>query len=173
MWIAGNKWQDEFPFQSNHLSHFSPPSITYAIFSVQDTFLFIYQVMGNYLRARKNFLFQILFVSPQFQSYTIGGLFWFKLTPQLSKHLLNAFSVQTKITYTKITFEMLLTYPMCTILHVQFCVYSPVSMSIFFLFNVTLILTINIWTSSLEDIDRASPPICLPLNQCISLLVTA
>ena len=59
-----------FPFQSNHLSPFSPPSITCSIFSIQEIFLFIYQIVGNYFGTRLEFSFPDLLVSSEFQSHT-------------------------------------------------------------------------------------------------------
>ena len=59
-----------FPFQSNHLSPFSPSSITCSIFSIQEIFLFIYQIVGNYFGTRLEFSFPDLLVSSEFQSHT-------------------------------------------------------------------------------------------------------
>ena len=59
-----------FPFQSNYLSPFSPPSITCSIFSIQEMFLFIYQIVGNYFGTRLGFSFPDLLVSSEFQSHT-------------------------------------------------------------------------------------------------------
>lgn len=159
-----------FPFQSSHLSPFSPPSITCAIFSLQDIFLFIYQIMENYIRDRKEFSFPGVFVSTQFQSHTFLVYFNSNQLHTLANIYWMPILFRQKNAYAKITYEQLQTHPICITLYCDFYVYSPVSVYILFIQQFMTWLTVNTWFFFLEDI--TSPPICLawPLHQGVSPL---
>lgn len=131
-----------FPFQPSHLSPFSPPSITCAIFSLQDIFLFIYQIMENCIRDRKEFSFPGVFVSSQFQSHTfmiyfnsnqlhiLANIYWMPIPFKQKLHMLklpmNCSWLTQCVSHCIMTFEFIALYQW-----------------IFFLFIITLWLTIS------------------------------